>query len=143
MSTSDANSVNSECHQLQAALSPATAALRDFIAVHPEAEAQLSPVLEQVLSLSDSIVALRRNVASCEGENQLLSEIRYVPAFCNEVVAQIVGSISDTAPEKSRWSLSRRGDDAWRSAASRAAALSSYLTTGRRTMSLAVDALDL
>ncbi|KAK7454936.1 hypothetical protein CaCOL14_005996 [Colletotrichum acutatum] len=143
MSTSDANSVNSECHQLQAALSPATAALRDFIAAHPEAEAQLSPVQEQVLLLSDSIVALRRNVASCEGEDQLLSEIRYVPAFCNEVVGQIVGSVSDTVPEKSRWSLSRRGDDAWRSAASRAAALGSHLATGRRTMSLAVDALDL
>ncbi|KAK1479809.1 ribosome assembly protein 4 [Colletotrichum cuscutae] len=143
MSTSDASSVNSECHQLQAGLSPATAALRDFTAAHPEAEAQLSPVQEQVLSLSDSIVALRRNVASCEGEDQLLSEIRCVPAFCNEVVSQIVASVTDTGPEKSRWSLSRRGDDAWRSAASRASALNSHLTTGRRTMGMAVDALDL
>ncbi|KAL2879482.1 hypothetical protein SGCOL_005087 [Colletotrichum sp. CLE4] len=143
MITSNANSVNTECQQLQFALSPAGAAVRDFIAAHPEAEAQLSPVLEQVLLLSETIIALLRNGASCEGEDQLLKETRQVPAFCNGVVGQIIEAVSDTGPEKSRWSLSRHGDDAWRNAASRATALGSHLTTGRRTMTLAVDALDL
>ncbi|KAK1633939.1 hypothetical protein BDP81DRAFT_63441 [Colletotrichum phormii] len=112
MSTSNANSVDAECQQLQSALSPAGAAVRDFIAAHPEAEAQLSPVLEQVLMLSETIIALLRNGARCEGEDQLLRETRQVPVFCNEVVGQIIEAVSDTGPEKSRWSLSRRGDDA-------------------------------
>ncbi|OHE97208.1 ribosome assembly protein 4 [Colletotrichum orchidophilum] len=143
MSISNANSINPECQQLQFALPPAGAAVRDFIAAHPEAEAQLSPLAEELLLLPDVVVALLRSEASCAGEDRLLNETRQVPAFCIEVVGQIVGVVSDTGPEKSRWSLVRRGDDAWRSAASHAAALGSYLASGRRTMSLAVDALDL
>ncbi|GKT60176.1 ribosome assembly protein 4 [Colletotrichum tofieldiae] len=137
MDGSHTNGFGPECQKLQSSLAPASAAVRGFISAHPDTQVQLSPLLEELLRLPDVVIALLRDAASCEGEEQLLLETRQVPAFCNDIARQIEGAFH----ERSGWP--RRGDDAWRNTADRAAALGSCLATGRRTMSLAIDTFDL
>ncbi|KAK1974080.1 Quino protein amine dehydrogenase [Colletotrichum cereale] len=137
MDASHTNGLGPECHKLQSSLAPASAAVRSFISAHPDTQVQLSPLLEELICLPDVVVSLLRDAASCEGEQQLLLEARAVPVFCAGIVRQIEG----TYTEGSGWL--RRGDSGWRNAADRAATLGSCLGTGRRTMSLAVDAMGL
>lgn len=129
-----------ECQRLQSGLPPAGAAVRAFISAHPETQVRLSPLAEELLCLPDVVAALLRSAAGCEGEDRFLLEARQVPGVCADIVRQVEGAFPEGGGS-SRWSL--RKDDAWRSAAERASALGSCLATGRRIMSLAVDALDL
>ncbi|OBR07244.1 Ribosome assembly protein 4 [Colletotrichum higginsianum IMI 349063] len=129
-----------ECQRLQSGLPPAGAAVRAFISAHPETQVRLSPLAEELLCLPDVVAALLRSAAGCEGEDRFLLEARQVPGVCADIVRQVEGAFPEGGGS-SRWSLRR--DDAWRSAAERASALGTCLATGRRIMSLAVDALDL
>ncbi|KAK1967389.1 hypothetical protein LY78DRAFT_692067 [Colletotrichum sublineola] len=123
-----------------AAIQPGTSecgGTKFHLSAHPDTQVQLSPLLEELIRLPSVIVALIRNAESFEGEQQILLETRKVPVLCIDIVRQLEGAFLEAGGRL------RRGDNGWRNTADRAAALGSCLGTGRRTMSLAADAMGL
>ncbi|KAF6790764.1 ribosome assembly protein 4 [Colletotrichum sojae] len=126
-----------ECRKLQSTLAPAVGTLHHFVAAHHLAQAQLSPLLEELLSLPDAVAALEQGARACQQEEGLLVMMRSVPDVCVENIRQIEAVLlSDPEPRGGR-------GDAWRDLTAEATILGTFLGTGRRALHLATDALDL
>lgn len=124
-----------ECRKLQSTLSPFASIVCRFTAAHPSSQAQLSQLLEEVIGLPEMVDALERAARACAQEQGLLAMIRSVPDVCLENLRQISAVLCSDQPGLV--------NERWRELAAEAATLATFLATGRRTLNLATDSLEL
>ncbi|KAF4912538.1 Vegetative incompatibility protein HET-E-1 [Colletotrichum fructicola] len=123
-----------ECQKLQSKLAPAGETIRHFIAAYPGGQVQLSPLLEELLSLPNVVVKLEQNASGCEADDDLVSKISRIPHICVDNITQIESLLRIS---------SRLYPHEMESLSEQAAVMGSLLATERRALNLAVNALDL